>query len=141
MYIVFSLWYICSGWCQVIIRSTSPASFCTFNGTLFRNFFDQRNSYLLTCKYSNVIVLLLQSKKTTMKLLLIAVLLNAAAFVSCFPTGAPVSACGTVSPNAASHGAQTQSSQIPYTLNTGTLAADGYVPGQTYTCNGIYLMV
>ena len=47
-----------------------------------------------------------------------------------FPSGAPSSACSTISPNHA--GTTPQTSAVPYTVNISSLT-NGYVPGQSYT--------
>ena len=57
--------------------------------------------------------------------------------VSCFPTGAPSSACSSLSPNQTSHEAVAQNSSVPYEIdlsdfrdpNTGDLY---YTPTTTY---------
>ena len=47
-----------------------------------------------------------------------------------FPSGAPASACSTISPNHMNTSPQT--SAVPYTVNISSLT-NGYVPGQSYT--------
>ena len=49
-----------------------------------------------------------------------------------FSSGAPSGACSTISPDPTRHGANPQTSAVPYTVNISSLA-NGYVPGQSYT--------
>ena len=54
------------------------------------------------------------------------------------PDGAPAGACATLSPNANAHGADPQTTEVPYLIvfDDG-LTSDGelsYVPGESYTC-------
>ena len=56
--------------------------------------------------------------------------------VECFPSGPPAAACATLSPNPTVHGAQPQTSPVPYAINLSALD-DGnggfsYEPGMTY---------
>ena len=51
--------------------------------------------------------------------------------VTGFPSGAPLAACSTISPDPSAHGANPQTSAVPYTVNISSLA-NGYVPGQSY---------
>ena len=66
-------------------------------------------------------------------LLIVAVNLDQS---KCFPSGAPSTACSTLSPDPLFHGAQPQTSAVPYEVDlsafddgTGALS---YVPGQTF---------
>ncbi len=67
--------------------------------------------------------------------LLSAILVN---HVECFSSGAPLEACGTLSPLPAGHGAQPQTTPVPYELDLSSLLDENgdfsYVPGETYTC-------
>ena len=59
--------------------------------------------------------------------------------VESFGTGAPAGACGTLSPDPAQHGADPQTTPVPYevdlsALRNGTTNNYCYVPGETYEC-------
>ena len=61
-----------------------------------------------------------------------------------FPSGAPQTACQTLAPDATSHGAQPQATDIPYVLNLSALydqAADQmvYTPDIVYNSKCIVL--
>ena len=58
-------------------------------------------------------------------------LVGVPATVMGFPTGAPMEACDTISPNPISHRADPQTTAVPYTVNISSLA-NGYVPGRNY---------
>ena len=45
--------------------------------------------------------------------------------------GAPPSACNTISPDPTSHGADPQTTAVPYYVNISSLGY-GYVPGESY---------
>jgi hypothetical protein len=60
--------------------------------------------------------------------------------VESFSSGAPLDACSTISPDPNRHGAQPQTSLVPYNIDISQLSdAGGYTPGQTYSCKQIYL--
>ena len=51
-------------------------------------------------------------------------------------TGAPLAACDTLSPDPTRHGAQPQTTDVPYSIDLDQFCTDGfysYIPGQTYT--------
>ena len=54
------------------------------------------------------------------------------------PTGAPLEACDTLTPNAVAHLALPQTTPAPYSIDLSPFASsDGgysYLPGETYTC-------
>ena len=55
-----------------------------------------------------------------------------------FSGGPPAAACPTLSPDPAFHGADPQTSPVPYEVNLDSLLDDtgglSYVPGETFTC-------
>lgn len=54
-----------------------------------------------------------------------------------YPSGAPQSACETLAPDAAQHGAPSQTSDIPYVLNLSAFF-DPTLGRMAYTSNVIY---
>ena len=79
--------------------------------------------------------------KQNMKTLLLSVALLTSLYgpqqVSSFSSGAPPAACDTLSPNPTQHGAQPQSTEVPYSIDLSPLCNNGrlmYSPEQTYTC-------
>ena len=75
----------------------------------------------------------------------LSILLTILACIACwslvaegFSTGAPVDACETLSPDPLFHGADPQSSDVPYEIDLSSLADTSgglsYVPGDTYSC-------
>lgn len=66
-------------------------------------------------------------------------------FGECFSSGAPSAACGTLSPDPASHGAQPQGSLVPYSIDLSVFDVGGgvfeYIPGNTYTSKSIACMM
>ena len=76
-----------------------------------------------------------------MRTLLLGVALLASLYgpqqVSSFSMGAPIDACDTLSPNPTRHGAQPQTTEVPYIIDLSPFDDNGtleYSPGQTYTC-------
>ena len=72
-------------------------------------------------------------------LLLCIALLQASVYhqVSSLSGGAPVQACSTLSPDPTAHGAQTQTSTVPYSIDLSPFCSNGtysYYPGRSYTC-------
>ena len=64
-------------------------------------------------------------------------LLSLVNLVESYSDGAPSDACGTLSPDPGRHGAQPQTSPVPYevdlsALRSGTTNTYCYVPGETY---------
>lgn len=77
-------------------------------------------------------------------LLLLAACIVGPLEVRSLPGGAPSTACNTLTPNPVSHGADPQTTAVPFSLNLTALAnADEtgyeYVPGMSYTCMLRYL--
>lgn len=56
--------------------------------------------------------------------------------VSALSSGAPSTACNTLSPDPGAHGAQPRTSDVPYGIDLSQFCSNGtysYYPGQTYT--------
>ena len=70
-------------------------------------------------------------------LTLTLLLISTAAPAFCFPSGAPLAACETLAPNASAHGAQPQTSDIPYVLNLSAFY-DPALDRMVYTPNTVY---
>ena len=71
-------------------------------------------------------------------LLCAALLLQASVYqqTSALSVGAPLTACTTLSPDPTAHGAQPQTSTVPYIIDLAQFCNGGtysYTPGQTYT--------
>ena len=68
---------------------------------------------------------------------LILVLVSMAAPTLCFPSGAPQTACQTLAPDATSHGATPQVTDIPYALNLSAFY-DQATGEMVYTPDAVY---
>ena len=70
-------------------------------------------------------------------LLCFLVAANLRNFAEGLPSGAPASACSTLTPNPISHAADPQIGSVPYEVDLSELSDGGsfsYAPGMTYTC-------
>ena len=68
--------------------------------------------------------------------IVLAIVLVAFNEVDCYSSGAPSQACDNLTPNAGSHGAQPQSTSVPYSVDLAPLTGTSgvvYTPGRTYT--------
>lgn len=79
--------------------------------------------------------------KAVIYTIVVAILCKGFEEVVALSAGAPSSACANLMPNPTSHGAQPQSSAVPYSIDlspfNNSYGGYEYYPGQTYNCKNI----
>lgn len=80
-------------------------------------------------------------KMCTILCIVVSLLIGLAANVESLSSGAPSSACSNLMPNAQMHGAEAETSSVPYGVDVSPLSIGSngeteyiYTPGQTYNC-------